>query len=89
MAMIPMTYGEYEIKTTTIPSDTTGVYGNVTLTSISRNDLILAVYCNSYVVVPRKTSTAWTCIVLGINPFEPIKNTAISDITVVYATTNN
>lgn len=60
----------------------------MTLGDISTNDIVLMAYCNGYIVLPRKTATAWTCVAVDMLTFQEVSNTTISNLTVVYATTS-
>ena len=73
---------------TTIPTVTTGEFGNATLATsmISREQNLLAVYCDGFICLPRRVSSAWTIIVYELESSNVVlaKNATLTDVDIVY-----
>ena len=71
---------------TTIPTITTGSFGNATILEISREKNILAVYCDGFICLPRRTSTNWTVVVYKIesNNVMLAINETLTNMDIVY-----
>lgn len=70
----------------TIPTIDTGNFGNATIATISLSNDVLAIYCDGYVCLPRRVSSAWTMIVYKLESNDVVlaKNTTLSNVEIVY-----